>query len=139
MTLQGSANYRNPGKTARTGRRSPLKRGTLSSIPPPGVEPDESPPCSVQESPAAEYGQGKEDAEEEEVQGVHLLGEEPVSQFDEEVLDEQGTRQELRELYMLLETGLISEEEFEEREAELVERLEEIEAYKNGNGLSKTQ
>ncbi len=53
----------------------------------------------------------------------------------EEMLDEQGTRQKLRELYMLFEMGRISEEEFEEREVELVERLEEIEAYRNGNGL----
>ncbi|MFQ5816267.1 MAG: gas vesicle protein GvpG, partial [Candidatus Hydrothermarchaeaceae archaeon] len=35
----------------------------------------------------------------------------------EEILDEEGTRQELRELYMRLEMEQISEEEFEEREA----------------------
>ena len=50
----------------------------------------------------------------------------------EELLDEEGVRQELRELYMLLEAGTISEEEFEEREEELVERLEEIATYKEG-------
>lgn len=50
----------------------------------------------------------------------------------EEFLDEEGTRQELRELYALIEKGEISEEEFEEREEELVEWLEQIEAYKEG-------
>ena len=68
------------------------------------------------------------------VKGPIWIGKKIKEIATEEVLDEQGTRQELRELYMLLETGLISEEEFEEREAQLVERLEEIEAYKNGNG-----
>ncbi len=54
----------------------------------------------------------------------------------EDMLDEQGTRQKLRELYMFFEMGRISEEEFEEQEVELVERLEQIEAYRrNGNGL----
>jgi len=48
----------------------------------------------------------------------------------EELLDADGVREELKELYMLLETGKISEEEFERREAELVEHLEEIESYK---------
>ena len=45
-------------------------------------------------------------------------------------MNEEGVRQELRELYMLLETGKISEEEFTEREEHLVERLEAIEEYK---------
>jgi hypothetical protein len=50
----------------------------------------------------------------------------------EELLDEDGVREELRELYMLIETGKISGEEFERQEEELVERLEEIQAYKEG-------
>jgi len=50
----------------------------------------------------------------------------------EELLDEDGVREELRELYMLLETDKISGEEFERQEEELVERLEEIQAYKEG-------
>ena len=69
------------------------------------------------------------------VKGPIWVGKKIKEMAAEEILDEQGTRQELRELYMLLETGLISEEEFEEREAQLVERLEEIEEYRNGNGL----
>lgn len=50
----------------------------------------------------------------------------------EELLDEDKVREELRELYMLLETEKISEEEFERQEQELVEQLEEIAAYKAG-------
>jgi hypothetical protein len=34
---------------------------------------------------------------------------------------------QLSELYMMLETGRISEEEFDERELELLDRLDEIE------------
>lgn len=49
----------------------------------------------------------------------------------EEYMDEEGTRQELKELYMQLEKDEISEEEFEEREEELVDWLEQIEAYKS--------
>ena len=62
------------------------------------------------------------------VKGVVFLARKVHDSAMEEVLDEKGTRQKLRELYMELETGRISEEEFEEREEELVGRLEEIEA-----------
>jgi len=48
----------------------------------------------------------------------------------EEFLDEEKVREELKDLYVSLETGKISEEEFERREEELVERMEEIESYK---------
>lgn len=66
------------------------------------------------------------------VKGVVFLAKNVHEAAMKEFLDEEGVRQELRELYMLLETGKISEEEFEEREGKLVERLEEIEAYKEG-------
>ena len=66
------------------------------------------------------------------LKGVIFIAEKIRAQAMEELLDEEGVRQELRELYMLLETGKISEAEFEEREATLVERLEELEAYKKG-------
>ena len=64
--------------------------------------------------------------------GVIFIAKQIHAQAMEELLDEAGVRQELRELYMLLETGKIAEAEFEAREAALVERLEEIEAYKKG-------
>ena len=41
--------------------------------------------------------------------------------------DADSTRQELRELYMALETGRITEDEFDAREAELLGRLERLE------------
>ena len=66
--------------------------------------------------------------------GVIFIAEKIHAQAMEELMDEEGLRQELREIYMLLETGKMSEAEFEEREAALVERLEELEAYKQGNG-----
>lgn len=67
------------------------------------------------------------------LKGVIFIAEKIRAQALAELLDEAGVRQELRELYMLLETGKISEAEFDEREAVLVQRLEELEAYKQGN------
>ena len=54
------------------------------------------------------------------------LGEEAMK----EVLDEDGARKELREIYSLLESSKISEAEFDRRESDLIDRLERIEAYK---------
>ncbi len=64
------------------------------------------------------------------LKGLIFIAEKIHAQAMEELLDEAGVRQELRELYMLLETAKISEAEFEEREVTLVERLEDLEAYK---------
>lgn len=66
------------------------------------------------------------------VKGLVFIAEKVHDVAMEEMLDEEGVRQDIRELYMLLETGRISEEEFEKQEAALVERLEEIQAYKEG-------
>ena len=49
---------------------------------------------------------------------------------EEEFLNEENVSAELSELYMMLETGKISEEEFNKRESELLNRLEQIEEYK---------
>ena len=40
----------------------------------------------------------------------------------------EAVRTELRELYMMLETDRISEAEFDSREAELLDRLDELES-----------
>jgi hypothetical protein len=64
------------------------------------------------------------------IKGVVFIAREIKEQAEAEFLNEEGVRQELRELYLLLETGKISEEEFTEREEQLVERLAEIEEYK---------
>lgn len=68
------------------------------------------------------------------IKGIHGLVKTVHGQAAEELLDEDGVRRELRELYMSLETGRITEEEFEEREPRLVERLEEIAEYRTGQG-----
>ena len=49
---------------------------------------------------------------------------------EEEFLNEENISAELSELYMMLETGKITEEEFNKRESELLNRLEQIEEYK---------
>ena len=64
--------------------------------------------------------------------GVKFIGEKLKEQAEEELLDEEGVRQRLRELYMMLETGRITQEEFEEQEKEVIARLEEIERYREG-------
>jgi hypothetical protein len=65
------------------------------------------------------------------LKGVYMLGKKIHEIGMEEFLDEDRVREDLKELYVLLEAGKISEEEFESREEELVDRLEEIELYKN--------
>ncbi|MBD3182397.1 gas vesicle protein GvpG [Candidatus Poribacteria bacterium] len=50
----------------------------------------------------------------------------------EELFNEDKIREDLRNLYLQLEKGEISEEEFEEKEEELVDILEEIAAQKGG-------
>ena len=49
---------------------------------------------------------------------------------EEEFLNEENISAELSELYMMLETGRITEEEFDKSESVLLNRLEQIEAYK---------
>lgn len=46
---------------------------------------------------------------------------------EDDLLDDEIVKKELLELYMLLETGRIGEQEFERREQLLIRRLEEIE------------
>jgi len=61
---------------------------------------------------------------------VHFIAKAASEEAMKEFLDEKGVRRKLRELYSLLESGKISEPEFERREKNLVDRLEQIEAYK---------
>ncbi len=49
---------------------------------------------------------------------------------DKELSDDEAVRRELQLLYMRLETGQLSEREFDEREQALVRRLEAIERRK---------
>ncbi|MDO8127592.1 MAG: gas vesicle protein GvpG [Candidatus Brocadiales bacterium] len=47
----------------------------------------------------------------------------------EELTDKDKITSQLRELYLLVEAGKIAEEEFERKEAELLDKLEAIEEY----------
>jgi len=64
--------------------------------------------------------------------GLLFVFKEIAKTAQEQLLDDEAVKQELRESYMLLETGRISEEEFERRERLLVGRLEAIERMKQG-------
>ena len=59
-----------------------------------------------------------------------FIAEKILEQVEKELMNEDEVRQELRELYEKLESGRITEGEFEKREEDLVKRLEEIEEYK---------
>ena len=64
------------------------------------------------------------------IKGPYWIAKKVHEMAMEELLDEDKVREELKELYVLLEAGKISEEEFERQEEELVGRLEEIMSYK---------
>jgi hypothetical protein len=68
------------------------------------------------------------------LKGLLRVFEEIAERAERELYDEDAVQAELMALYMKLETGAISEEEFEEREAELVERLEEIDEHRQQEG-----
>jgi hypothetical protein len=57
---------------------------------------------------------------------VLLMFEELAKKAQEEFLDDASVKQELQDIYGLLEGGTISEAEFEARESRLLERLEQI-------------
>ena len=58
------------------------------------------------------------------VRGVAWIGEQIAEEADRERSDETRARKELARLELDLELGRIGEAEFEEREEELLERLE---------------
>ncbi len=53
---------------------------------------------------------------------------------EDELLDERPVTEALRQAYALLETGQITEEQFDERESRLVAHLEKIRAIKKLRG-----
>ena len=65
------------------------------------------------------------------VTGILFVLNELAKRAREELLDDEAVRQDLRETYMLLEVGSISEQEFERREQTLIRRLEAIERMKS--------
>ncbi|MBI2470008.1 MAG: gas vesicle protein GvpG [Planctomycetes bacterium] len=64
------------------------------------------------------------------VKGLFYIFKQIHKAAEEEFLDEENITAELSELYMMLETGKITEEEFDQKESELLNRLEQIEEYK---------
>lgn len=61
------------------------------------------------------------------IKGIQWIAKE-IDKAAQSELEQQGEdlTRELTRLYMLLETGRIEEAEFEEREAELLERMEQL-------------
>lgn len=62
--------------------------------------------------------------------GLVKVFEEIAERAEGELYNEDAIKAELMDLYKKLESGVINEEEFGPREAELVERLEAIEEHK---------
>ena len=62
--------------------------------------------------------------------GLLWIFEEVAKRAEQELYDEDAVKAELMDLYMKLEAGSITEEEFGRQEAELVKRLEAIEEHK---------
>lgn len=62
--------------------------------------------------------------------GLLWVFEEIAERAEKELYDEDAVKAELMEIYRRLEAGSLSEEEFNRREAELVERLEKIDERK---------
>lgn len=59
--------------------------------------------------------------------GLPSVFEEVAERAEQELYNDDAVRAELTDLYLRLEARTLSEEEFGQREAELVQRLEEIE------------
>ena len=62
--------------------------------------------------------------------GLLWVFEEVAKRAEQELYDEDAVKAELTDLYMKLEAGSITEDEFGRQEAELVKRLEVIEEHK---------
>lgn len=65
---------------------------------------------------------------------VYFLLKELARKAQEEWLDDDAVKQELQELYVLMDSGAVSDKEFELREIQLVERLQQIARVKLEGG-----
>lgn len=61
---------------------------------------------------------------------VHFIARSIHEEAMRQAFDEEGTRKRLRQLYIQLESGKISEAEFEEREEEIINHREKIKQIK---------
>ncbi|MDI6851965.1 MAG: gas vesicle protein GvpG [bacterium] len=66
------------------------------------------------------------------VKGMVWLGENLKATAEEEITDESRIQEKLLELQMKFEMDEISEEEYDRKETELMEKLEAIREYKEG-------
>ena len=69
--------------------------------------------------------------------GLTFIFNKIVEQVNNEMLDDGRVRMQLLELQTLLDTGQISQEEFYEAEEELLDRLDAILAFKEGERLTE--
>ncbi len=73
------------------------------------------------------------------VRGLFFVFQQINNAVQEEVAgDAKAIRTELRELYMMLETGRIIEEQFDAREKELLDRLEQSEGSSQSTQSNST-
>jgi hypothetical protein len=68
------------------------------------------------------------------MRGLFRIFREVADRAEAEMYDEEGVKAELMAAYRQFEEGSLTEEAFAEREAELVERLDEIDRHKKGKG-----
>ncbi len=64
--------------------------------------------------------------------GLLWVFEEIADRAEKELYDEDAVKTELMEIYRKLEAGSLTEDDFNRREAELVERLQRIDERKTG-------
>ncbi|MEK6766726.1 MAG: gas vesicle protein GvpG [Planctomycetota bacterium] len=67
------------------------------------------------------------------IKGIFYVFKQIHNAAEADFLDEEGITNQLSELYMMLETDKITEEEFNEKEGILLDRLDEIEEYKKAH------
>ncbi|MFI9389799.1 gas vesicle protein GvpG [Streptomyces bauhiniae] len=71
------------------------------------------------------------------VRGSLWVIDQVLTAAEEEYYDPEPVRRELAELERALTSGQISDEEYDRREDELLDRLDEIDAHRRANGGSR--
>ncbi|HUU01256.1 MAG TPA: gas vesicle protein GvpG [Myxococcota bacterium] len=71
--------------------------------------------------------------------GLLRVFEEVADRADQELYNEDAVKAELTDIYMQIEAGSLTEDEFNRRETELVNRLEEIWEHKKRRGRLGTR
>ncbi|MBI4703930.1 MAG: gas vesicle protein GvpG [Deltaproteobacteria bacterium] len=71
--------------------------------------------------------------------GLLYIVREIAARVEQELWDDGAVREALTELYLQLERGAVTEEQFGEREAELVAELERIEQHREERGADASR